>query len=111
MSIIRSKGDVEALAKRKGAPSIIEETVMTDITNEAAAGGESVRITMDQTNESGECISRIIAEWNGMPNEEANAFSMACAGAVFQVVDGFRSAKVAQEVVVEERKTPPGQNR
>lgn len=88
---------------------------MTDITNEAAAGGESVRITMDQTNEAGERISRVIAEWHGMPNEEANAFSMACASAVFGVLDEFRNAKASHvydaAVVVEERKTPPGQNR
>ena len=85
---------------------------MTDITNEAAATGESVRITMDQTNEAGECISRIIAEWNGMPNEEANAFSMAVANAVFQVVDGFSTMKASQGNIVKERTfSPPGQNR
>lgn len=88
---------MDALARKSGGSTIEqEESVMTDIPESNVAPGESVRITMDGVNEKGERISRIIAEWHGMPNEEANMFGMAVAGAVFEVVDGFREAKAAQ---------------
>jgi len=85
---------------------------MTDVPNDAVAPGESVRVTLDGVNEKGERISRVIAEWHGFPNEEANLFSMAMAEAVVKVADGFRQAKAAQGGgVVTERpgSQPPGQ--
>ena len=85
---------------------------MTDVPNDAVAPGESVRVTLDGVNEQGERISRVIAEWHGFPNEEANLFSMAVSSAVFSVVDGFSKAKSAQGGgVVTERpgNQPPGQ--
>ena len=106
---------MDALALRSGGSTIEqEEIVMSEETG--IAPGESVRITMDGVNEKGERISRIIAEWHGMPNEEANIFGMTVASAVFEVVDGFREAKAAQGggpvvSLPEPGNQPPGQMR
>jgi len=119
VSIIRTKGDMDALALRSGGSTIIEEeSVMSEEPN--AAVGESIKITMDSFNESGERVSRIVAEWFGMENEEANIFGMTIANAVFDVVDGFREVKNTEEPVVENEEEareydpndyPPGFNR
>ena len=89
-------GDVAALARKGGGSSNYEDKKMTDIPNDIVAPGESVRVTLDGVNEQGERISRVIAEWHGFPNEEANLFSMAVSGAVFSVVDSFSKAKAEQ---------------
>lgn len=112
---------MDALARKSGGSTTKqEETVMTSVPEEAIAPGESVRITMDGVNEAGERISRLIAEWNGMSNEEANVFSVTVAGAIFEVVDGFREAKAAQNggpvtslpnKFVDDGRMPPGQMR
>ena len=69
---------------------------MTDIPNDIVAPGESVRVTLDGVNENGERISRVIAEWYGMPNDEANIFSMSLVEAVGGVADKFRQLKAEQ---------------